>query len=101
VLAGAASVLAPVVGLLAGQPLTDMILPGLTVAFATVPEELPILVVILLAVGGRQLARRGALLRRLRAGETLGAVTVVVTDKTGTLTENRLSLADIHDDRGC
>ncbi|MFG2041584.1 cation-translocating P-type ATPase [Dactylosporangium sp. NPDC048998] len=99
VLAIAASVIVPAVGLLAGQPLQDMILSGLTVAFATVPEELPILVVVLLAVGGRQLARHGALLRRLRAGETLGAVTVVVTDKTGTLTENQLHLVDIHGDR--
>ncbi|MCW3839857.1 HAD-IC family P-type ATPase [Micromonospora yasonensis] len=99
VLAVAASVLVPLVGVLAGQPWRDMLLSGLTVAFATVPEELPILVVVLLAVGGRQLARRGALLRRLKAGETLGAVTAVVTDKTGTLTENRLTLAGIDGDR--
>jgi Ca2+-transporting ATPase len=98
ILAVAASVLVPVVGVLAGQPWRDMVLSGLTVAFATVPEELPILVVVLLAVGGRQLARRGALLRRLKAGETLGAVTVVVTDKTGTLTENRLALVGIDGD---
>jgi len=91
----AASVVVPIVGILAGQPIHDMVLSGLTVAFATIPEELPILVVVLLAVGGRQLARRGALLRRLRAGEALGAVSVVVTDKTGTLTENRLTLAGI------
>jgi P-type Ca2+ transporter type 2C len=64
-----------------------------------VPEELPILVTVLLAVAGRQLARRGALLRRLRAGEALGSVTVVVTDKTGTLTCNRLRLAGICGDR--
>ncbi|MFU8853564.1 cation-translocating P-type ATPase [Micromonospora sp. SL1-18] len=98
VLAVAASVLVPLVGVLAGQPWRDMLLSGLTVAFATVPEELPILVVVLLAVGGRQLARRGALLRRLKAGETLGAVTTVVTDKTGTLTENQLTLAGIDGD---
>ena len=71
----------------------------LTIAFATVPEELPILVAVLLAVAGRQLARRRALLRRLRAGEALGSVTVVVTDKTGTLTRNRLQLAGIYGDR--
>jgi P-type Ca2+ transporter type 2C len=95
----AASVLVPAVGLAAGQPWRDMLLAGLTVAFATVPEELPILITLLLALGGRQLARQGALLRRLRAGETLGAVTTVVTDKTGTLTENRLRLAAITGDR--
>jgi Ca2+-transporting ATPase len=99
VAAVAASVLVPAVGLAAGQPWRDMLLAGLTVAFATVPEELPILITLLLALGGRQLARQGALLRRLRAGETLGAVTTVVTDKTGTLTGNRLRLAGIAGDR--
>lgn len=98
-LAVAASVLVPVVGLAHGEPWREMILSGLTVAFATIPEELPILVVLLLAVGGRQLAKEGALLRNLKAGETLGAVSVVVTDKTGTLTENRLTLAGIDGDR--
>jgi hypothetical protein len=55
---------------------------------------------LVLVAGGRQLARHGALLRRLRAGETLGAVTTLVTDKTGTLTENRLGLASITGDAG-
>ncbi|GAB3959931.1 HAD-IC family P-type ATPase [Actinoallomurus acanthiterrae] len=95
----AASVLVPLVGLAVGRPFTEMVLAGLTLAFATIPEELPILITVLLAVGGRALARRGALLRRLRAGETLGAVSVVVTDKTGTLTANQLRLADIRGDR--
>ncbi len=99
VVAIAASVLVPLVGVLAGQPWRAMLVAGLTLAFATVPEELPILITVLLAVGGRQLARRGALLRRLRAGETLGAVTTVVTDKTGTLTENQLRLVQIVGDR--
>lgn len=91
----AASVLVPLLGVVRGQPLREMLLAGLTLAFATIPEELPILVTVLLAVGGRRLARRGVLLRRLRAGETLGALTVVVTDKTGTLTHNRLRLAHL------
>jgi Ca2+-transporting ATPase len=99
VVAIAASVLVPLVGFLRGQPFTQMLLAGLTLAFATIPEELPILVSVLLAVGGRRLARRHALLRRLRAGETIGAVTVVVTDKTGTLTENRLRLARVDGER--
>jgi Ca2+-transporting ATPase len=99
VIAITVSVLVPLVGFLRGQPFTTMLLAGLTIAFATIPEELPILVGVLLAVGGRRLARRGALLRRLRAGETIGAVTVVVTDKTGTLTENQLRLVRLEGDR--
>jgi Ca2+-transporting ATPase len=95
----AASVLVPLVGIAAGQSWRDMLLAGLVLAFATVPEELPLLVTALLAVGGRRLAKRGALLRRLRAAETLGAVTVVVTDKTGTLTENHLQLTYVHGER--
>jgi Ca2+-transporting ATPase len=91
-LAVAASVLVPLVGLLRGQPFRDMLLSGLTLAFATIPEELPILVTVLVAVGGLRLARRGVLLRRLRAAEAAGGITVVLTDKTGTLTENRLQL---------
>ena len=94
----AASIVVPLVGLLSGQDPRVMLLAGLTLAFATIPEELPILITVLLAVGGRQLARRGALLRRLRSGETLGVVTTVVTDKTGTLTQNRLRLAHISGD---
>lgn len=99
VIAIAVSVLVPLVGFLHGQSFTTMLLAGLTIAFATIPEELPILVSVLLAVGGRRLARRGALLRRLRAGETIGAVTVVVTDKTGTLTENQLRLVRLEGER--
>lgn len=99
ILAVAASGAVTVLGIAVGRDWREMLLSGLTVAFATVPEELPILVVVLLAVGGRQLARRGALLRRLRAGETLGAVTTVLTDKTGTLTENQLRLHEIIGDR--
>lgn len=99
VVAIAASVLVPAVGVLGGQPWRDMLLSALTLVFATVPEELPLLITLLLAIGGRRLTRRGALLRRLRAGEALGLVTTVVTDKTGTLTENRLRLAEITGDR--
>lgn len=89
----AASVLIPLIGIAAGRPPREMLLTGLSLAFATVPEELSVLIVVVLGLGSLQLARRGAIVRRLVAAETLGAVTVVCTDKTGTLTENRMALA--------
>jgi Ca2+-transporting ATPase len=89
----AASVLIPLIGIAAGRPPREMLLTGLSLAFATVPEELSVLIVVVLGLGSLQLARRGAIVRHLVAAETLGAVTVVCTDKTGTLTENRMALA--------
>jgi P-type Ca2+ transporter type 2C len=86
------SVAVPLIGVLRGQDPRDMVLTGLTLAFATVPAELPILVLVVLGVGSLRLVRRGAIVRRLSAAETLGATTLVCTDKTGTLTENRISL---------
>ena len=88
------SVLVPVLGVLvAGQPADQMLLTGLTLAFATIPEELPILITIVLGIGAYRLAQRNAIVKHLRAAETLGAVSVVATDKTGTLTENRMRVA--------
>lgn len=90
------SVLVPVLGvLLAGLSVEDMLLTGLTLAFATIPEELPILITIVLGIGSFKLARRGAIVKRLQAAETLGSVSVVATDKTGTLTENRMRVAEV------
>ena len=92
----AVSVLVPVLGIfLSHQPLRRMILTGLSMAFAVMPEELPIIVTMILAVGGYRLAKRGAIAKRMRAVETLGSVTVIVTDKTGTLTEGRMALTKL------
>lgn len=92
-------VLVPLIGVLRGQPPREMLLDGLTLAFATIPEELPILVTALVALGGLRLAQHGVLLRRLRAAEAVGAMTVLLADKTGTLTENRLLIERIGGDR--
>ena len=90
IVAVTACLVVPLVGVLRGQPAREMLLDGLTLAFATIPEELPILVTVLVAIGGLRLAQQGVLLRRLRAAEAVGAITVLLADKTGTLTENRL-----------
>ena len=90
------SVLVPLLGwLLAGQPLRQMILTGLSLAFSIIPEELPIIVTMALGLGAYRLSQRRAIVRRLPAVETLGAVTVIATDKTGTLTENRMKLSRV------
>jgi Ca2+-transporting ATPase len=99
IVAVTACVLVPLLGVLRGQPPREMLLDGLTLAFATIPEELPILVTVLVALGGLRLARHGVLLRRLRAAEAVGAMTVLLADKTGTLTENRLRIERIDGDR--
>lgn len=88
------SVLVPLLGVLvARQPWPRMLLTGLSLAFATIPEEAPILITMVLGLGSLRLYRRNAIVKRLRAAETLGSVTVIASDKTGTLTENRMEVA--------
>ena len=86
------SIAIPILGFFRGLPLSEMVLTGLSLALATIPEELPIIMTMLLGFGAIQLAGKNVLIRRTKAAETLGSVTVIATDKTGTLTENKMSI---------
>ena len=74
------------------------VLYGLSLAFVVIPEELPIIITMVLGVGSYALSRKGAIVKRLRAAETLGNVTVIATDKTGTITENKLRIEHLYFD---
>eukprot|EP00243_Klebsormidium_subtile_P005587 TRINITY_DN224_c0_g1_i5.p1 TRINITY_DN224_c0_g1~~TRINITY_DN224_c0_g1_i5.p1 ORF type:complete len:812 (+),score=132.78 TRINITY_DN224_c0_g1_i5:515-2950(+) len=86
---------AALVGLLRGQPWQSVLLTGLSLLFATVPEELPILITATLAVSSQALSSRSIFVKRLRAAESLAYVDTILTDKTGTLTHNKLRLETV------
>ena len=83
-------------GLLTGKPLLLVVQTAIALAVGAIPEGLPVIATIALARGMRRMYRQKALVNRLAAVETLGAVTVICTDKTGTLTHNQLALSDVH-----
>ena len=89
---GSSVVLAVVYGLLHGEWVKG-ILAGITLAMATLPEEFPLVLTVFLVLGARRMSQNKVLTRRSAAIEALGAVTVLCTDKTGTLTVNRMSVA--------
>lgn len=84
------------VGLFRGSPLVEILLFGVALAVAVVPEALPAVVTISLSIGVQRMVKRQALVRRLSAVETLGATTVICTDKTGTLTKDEMTIRKIY-----
>jgi len=94
------SILIPILSYIRGlQPNPgEAVLYGLSLAFVVIPEELPIIITMVLGVGGYALSKKGAIVKRLRAAEALGNVTVIATDKTGTITENKMRLEHLYFD---
>lgn len=78
-----------------GDRLTESILSGITLAMATIPEEFPVILTVFLSMGAWRLARKKSLVRRLPSVETLGAVSVLCVDKTGTITMNQMAVQEL------
>ena len=90
------SISIPIMGLLRGQDLREMVLTGLALAFSVIPEELPFVITLILGLGSYQLSKNHFLIKKIKAAEVLGDTTVILTDKTGTLTENKMRVVSVY-----
>jgi P-type Ca2+ transporter type 2C len=89
------SALIPLIGWVRGYDLHQMLLTWLSLTFLMVPGQPPIIIAMALALASSELARRRVIVRRLKEAETLGSVTTILSDKTGTMTENRMALCGL------
>ncbi len=89
------SVLVPIIGIIRGNDIKEMILTGLSLSFAVIPEELPIIVTMVLGLGAYSLSKNNFLIKSVKSAEVLGSATVIVTDKTGTITTGDLKISNV------